>query len=100
MANKNIRNLSTRKGIEENLFENIAQLSHKAASEAEYHKLAQRFMVDDSVIFATSSFYDFLKPENLEKKVHVCNGTACLVANSQKALKKLLEVHISEDEIR
>ncbi len=99
MANKNIRTLSARKGIDDNLFENIAKLAHKASSEKEYHKLAQRFMIDDSVIFATRSFYDFLKPENLDKKVHVCNGTACMVANSQEALKKRLKKHFNKDEI-
>ncbi|MFK5890891.1 MAG: NADH-ubiquinone oxidoreductase-F iron-sulfur binding region domain-containing protein [Flavobacteriaceae bacterium] len=99
MANKNIRTLSARKGIKDNLFENIAKLSHKSSSEAEYHKLAQRFILDDSVIFATRSFYDFLKPENLHKKVHVCNGTACMVSDSQEALKNRLRVHFKEDEI-
>jgi len=99
MANKNIRSLSSRKGLDDNLFENIAHLSHKASSETEYHELAQRFIVDDSVIFATRSFYDFLKPENLNKKVHVCSGTACMVANSQDALKKSLKNHFKDDEI-
>ncbi len=32
MANKNIRALSSRKGLDDNLFENIADLSHKKAS--------------------------------------------------------------------
>ena len=99
MANKNIRALSARKGIEDNLFENIAKLSHKVSTEAEYHKLAQRFMIDDSVVFATRSFYDFLRPDNLNKKVHVCTGTACMVANSQDSLKKRLKAYFKEDEI-
>ena len=65
MANKNIRTLSSRKGLDDNLFEKIAELSKVASTEEEFHQLAQRFMIDDSVIFGALSFYDFLKPENI-----------------------------------
>jgi len=99
MANKNIRTLSARKALDDNLFENISKLSHNAASEAEYHTLAQRFIVDDSVIFATRSFYEFLKPDSQNKKVRICSGTACMLANSQGRLKERLKKYFKEDEI-
>jgi NADH-quinone oxidoreductase subunit F len=99
MANKNIRALSSRKGIDDNLFENISDLSKNAATEEEFHRLSQRFLIDDSVIFGTSTFYDFLKPENRNKKIYVCNGTACMVAGTQDVLNKNLQNHFKSNEI-
>jgi len=99
MSNKNIRTLSSRKGIDDNLFENISTLSKNAATEEEFHQLSKRFLIDDSVVFGTSTFYDFLKPENREKKIHVCNGTACMVANTQNSLSKNLKDHFQANEI-
>jgi len=83
MANKNIRALSSRKELDENLFENIAKASQKTNSKEELQELAKNFMVDDSVVFGTSTFYDFTRETNKNKKVHVCSGTACMVASSQ-----------------
>ena len=99
MANKNIRNLSSRKELEENLFENIAEASQKENSKEELQGLAKKFMIDDSVVLGTSTFYDFTREENKNKKVHVCSGTACMVANSQNSLHKNLENHFDADEI-
>jgi NADH:ubiquinone oxidoreductase subunit F (NADH-binding)/NADH:ubiquinone oxidoreductase subunit E len=99
MANKNIRTLSSRKGLDDNLFENIAELSKTAATEEEFHQLAQHFIIDDSVVFGTSTFYDFLKPENRNKKIHVCNGTACMVSNTQEVLNNNIRNHFQANEI-
>mgnify|MGYP000294809361 FL=1 len=99
MANKNIRTLSSRKELEENLFENIAKASQKENSKEELQQLAKNFMIDDSVVLGTSTFYDFTRAENKNKKVHVCSGTACMVANSQDNLHANLEKHFSKDEI-
>jgi len=99
MANKNIRSLSYRKELEDNLFEQVSKLAKKPASQEEFHELAERFMIDDSVVFGTASFYDFLKPENQNKTVFVCNGTACMVAGTQEKLTKDLEKIVNADEI-
>jgi len=99
MANKNIRSLSSRKELDDNLFENIADLSHKNAPKSAFQKLAKRFMIDDSVVVGTASFYDFTREENRNKKIHVCNGTACMVAKTQSNLHKNLEKHFKKDEI-
>ena len=99
MANKNIRTLSSRKELDDNLFENISELSHKNASKEEFQKLANRFMIDDSVVFGTSSFYDFTREENRTKKIHVCSGTACMVAKSQNNLTSSLEKHFNPEQI-
>ncbi len=99
MANKNIRSLSFRKELDDNLFENITDLSHKNASKSEFQELAKRFMIDDSVVAATASFYDFTRESNRNKKIHVCSGTACMVANTQNSLYKNLENHFDPEEI-
>jgi len=99
MANKNIRALSHRKELDDNLFENIAELAKKSAKQEEYHELAERFMVDDSVVLGTASFYDFLRLGNQHKSVHVCNGTACMVAGTQQKLTENLESFVGADKI-
>ncbi len=99
MANKNIRSLSSRKELDDNLFENIADLSHKNAPKSDFQELAKRFMIDDSVIAGTASFYDFTRESNRNKKIHVCSGTACMVANTQNKLHQQLENHFDKDEI-
>ncbi len=99
MANKNIRTLSSRKELDENLFEEIAVLAKKGAEKEEFQDLAKRFLMDDSVVLGTASFYDFLKPENRDKKVHVCSGTACMVAGTQDKLRDQLKGQFAEEEI-
>ena len=99
MANKNIRSLSSRKELDDNLFENIADLSHKNAPKSDFQELAKRFMIDDSVIAGTASFYDFTRESNRNKKIHVCSGTACMVANTQNKLHQQLENHFDKNEI-
>ena len=99
MTNKNIRSLSSRKELDDNLFENIATLSHQNATKEEFKKLAKRFLIDDSVVVGAASFYDFTREENRNKKIHVCSGTACMVAKSQLDLHKNLKNHFKENEI-
>ena len=99
MANKNIRSLSYRKELDDNLFENIANLSHKNVPKSDFQELAKRFMIDDSVIAGTASFYDFTRESNRNKKIHMCSGTACMVANTQNSLHKNLENHFEKEEI-
>jgi NADH-quinone oxidoreductase subunit F len=99
MANKNIRTLSSRKELDDNLFENIASASQKEDSKEKLQELSKRFMIDDSVVLGTSTFYDFTREENKNKKVHICTGTACMVASSQNNLQGNLENHYKADEI-
>ncbi|SNR38090.1 NADH-ubiquinone oxidoreductase-F iron-sulfur binding region domain-containing protein [Lutibacter flavus] len=99
MANKNIRALSSRKELNDNLFENIAGLSQKNVSKEDFQELAKRFMIDDSVVVGAASFYDFTREENRNKKIHVCSGTACMMANTQSKLKKNIENYFDKSEI-
>jgi NADH-quinone oxidoreductase subunit F len=99
MANKNTRSLSSRKGLDNNLFENISELSVNNAPEEEFQKLAEQFMIDDSVVFGTASFYDFIKPENRTNKIRICNGTACMLAGSQDKIASIISKHFDDEEI-
>lgn len=99
MANKNIRGLSFRKGLENNLFEKIADLSKKNADTAEFQQLSRQFLLDDSVVFGTASFYDFIKQDQRNKRIRLCNGTACMVAGSQSNLKAVVNKHFKAEEI-
>lgn len=99
MANKSIRTLSSRKELDDNLFENMAVASQKSNSKEELQELSKRFMIDDSVVLGASTFYDFTREENKNKKVHVCTGTACMVANTQNNLHKNLAGLFKDDEI-
>ncbi|WP_372792974.1 NADH-ubiquinone oxidoreductase-F iron-sulfur binding region domain-containing protein [Lutibacter sp.] len=99
MANKNIRSLSFRKELKDNLFENIANLSLKNASKEDFQELAKRFLIDDSVVVGTASFYDFTREENRNKKIHICSGTACMTAKTQDNLYKNLDNYFAKDEI-
>lgn len=99
MANKNIRTLSSRKELDDNLFENMATASQENNSKEALQELSKRFMIDDSVVLGASTFYDFTREENKNKKVHVCSGTACMVANTQHNLHENLGSLFKEDEI-
>ena len=99
MANKSIRSLSARKGLEYNLFEKIAELSHNDGNDSDFQQLSKQFFIDDSVVLGTASFYDFIKPDERNKKIRVCNGTACMVAGSQDQVHNLLKPHFESEEI-
>ena len=99
MANKNIRGLSYRKGLENNLFEKIADISNKDADPAEFQQLSKQFLIDDSVVFGTASFYDFIKEDQRNKRIRLCNGTACMVAGSQSKVHTMLDKHFKKDDI-
>lgn len=99
MANKNIRSLSSRKGLEDNLFENISTLAHDNVDEKDFQELARRFMVDDSVVFGTASFYDFTRVKNRHQKIHICSGTACMVAGTQSNLHKNIKKQLGSNAI-
>lgn len=97
----NLSELSGRKGIEESLFDKMGKLAMPtgAPSVEELDKLAEEFLIGKANTFGTSSFYDFLKPENRGKKVYVCNGTACVCAGTQPEVISKLKKTFSADEI-
>ena len=90
---KNLSELSARQGLKNNLFENLAK------PDAKKKQIAKDFLIGDSSVTGTMSFYDFLKDENKNKKVYVCNGSACLCAGTQEKLTNQLEEHFDKNQI-
>ncbi|MEQ8423463.1 MAG: NAD(P)H-dependent oxidoreductase subunit E, partial [Cyclobacteriaceae bacterium] len=93
--------MASRKGLDNPLFEKLVEISKekRVPDPKEMRSLAREFLVGNANVHGTVSFYDFLKAENQSKKIFVCNGSACLVAGTQKNLKKKLEEHFKEEEI-
>jgi len=98
---KNISELSGRKGLENNLFDRLGNLilDSPEPSKDELEKLAGEFLVGTANVYGTTTFYDFLKPGNKDKKVYVCSGSVCLCAGTQDKLKENLLEHFKEEEI-
>ena len=98
---KNLSELSGRKGLVDNLFERIGELSkdNGSPSTTDLETLANEFLIGKANTYGTMSFYDFTKPENKNKKVYICNGSACLCAGKQPAVKEKLLEFYPENEI-
>ncbi len=98
---ENLSKLAGRKGLDRPLFEHLVERSkQKDTTDTQALRLlAREFLVGNANIHGTISFYDFLKAENQGKKVYVCNGSACMVAGTQDALKDKLLGHFKEEEI-
>ena len=98
---ENLSNLSGRKGLKENLFEElgIAARSTGTPSLEKMEELAEEFVMGKANIYGATSFYDFLRPENRGKKVYVCNGSSCMTAGTQKEVKEKLSRQFSIAEI-
>ena len=58
MSSKNIRALSYRKGIEDNLFERISSHGELVSDAEGLKKVAKDFQIGESVVLGTKSFYD------------------------------------------
>lgn len=93
---ENLSKLSSRKGLTENLFENIIQAKGDPIS---LKKIALDYKIGEANTYGTSSAYDFIQGKNAGKKAYICNGSSCLCAGTQESLEKQLLQHFSEDEI-
>ncbi|MBK8922742.1 MAG: NAD(P)H-dependent oxidoreductase subunit E [Saprospirales bacterium] len=98
---KNIGYLSGRKGLADNLFETLGKVAEEQGTvpKAQMEQLAAQFLIGDANVYGSVTFYDFLRPENQGKKVYVCNGSACLTAGTQEALREKLGEHFDAGEI-
>ncbi len=97
---ENLSKLSGRKGLEENLFENlVGAIGPAGASPGALKQLADDYHVGEAIPFGTASFYDFLRRDHLTKKVVVCNGSSCLCAGTQDALVERLAGKMNPEEI-
>ena len=99
---KNLSALSYRKGIEKNIFERMVEAAEADGSAEQndlVHQMGQEHLFGDAITLGAVSFYDFLKKENAGKKVFLCNGSACLCAGTQEALKQQVHGHFPSEEI-
>jgi NADH-quinone oxidoreductase subunit F len=98
---KNLTALSGRKGLTNNLFEKIGDAAEETGTlDPETIKaIADEFLMGTANIYGAASFYDFTKNDNKGKKAFVCNGSACMVAGTQKKVKNALSAHYAEEEI-
>lgn len=98
---KNLGELSGRKGLQDNLFEELGIAARETGTVAreDVEKLAEEFLMGEANVYGTATFYDFLRPENKGKKVYVCNGSSCMTAGTQAALKEKLLQHYKPEEI-
>jgi NADH:ubiquinone oxidoreductase subunit F (NADH-binding) len=96
---KNIRSLSGRKGLGDNLFERIVEVGAGPAAAPEHQALAKEYLIGEAMTFGAASFYDFISEEAVAKKALVCDGSACLCAGTQGAVVDELKKHLDDDEI-
>ncbi|OFY87139.1 MAG: formate dehydrogenase [Bacteroidetes bacterium RIFCSPLOWO2_12_FULL_35_15] len=98
---KNLSELSGRKALDKNLFEELGKAARQTGtpSSEKMEELANEFIMGKANIYGTASFYDFLRPENQGKKVYVCNGSSCMTAGTQPKLKEHLLQHYRSEEI-
>jgi len=98
---KNVRNLSFRKGLDDNLFEHLAEAysGDKGLDQDTLHNIADKYLIGNANVYGAATFYDFLNPEKSNKKVFSCAGSACMLAGTQLGLHKTLEEHFEPSEI-
>ncbi|WP_339611411.1 NADH-ubiquinone oxidoreductase-F iron-sulfur binding region domain-containing protein [uncultured Planktosalinus sp.] len=98
---KNLSELSARKGLKDNLFDRMGKLARQNGTpeKDELERLADEFLIGTANTFGTTTFYDFMKPENKSKKVYVCNGTACVCAGTQDEVIDVLKQNFKAEEI-
>ncbi len=98
---KNLSELSGRHGLDYNLFEELGIVARdsKTPDPEAIEQLRDDFLVGKSNLYGSISFYDFLQPENQGKKVYICNGSSCLTAGTQDALREKLLKQYKPEEI-
>ena len=98
---RNLSNLSGRKGPTRSLLEDLgkaAEVTGTPGPEA-LEDLRKEYLFGKANLLGAATFYDFLRPENQGKKVYLCNGSACLTAGTQQAVREKLRGEFSEHEI-
>lgn len=98
---KNIRSLSARHIEGQTLFEALTETLEKTEQplSEQLSDLSDERLVSRSSLLGASSFYDFLKTDGRGKQAYVCNGTCCLLAGKQDAVRAKLATRFSDDEI-
>ena len=96
---ENISRLSAKKDSQ--LFEklSVAALEPPSQQEESIRKLAEEYLVGTAALKGALSFYDFYRPQHLNQKIHLCNGSACLLSGTQEHLRAKLTEHVKDSEI-
>ncbi len=95
---RTLRGLSARRGLNESLYEEIVRAAGTSKDER-LKAVDGEFMTGRAALMGADTFYDFLHPAHLGKKVFVCDGTACLTSGKQENLRKKLLERFTDDEI-
>lgn len=93
---KNLSSLSHRKGIEQNLFEEIVQAKGEPIRLKE---IAKDYKIGEASVYGPSTAYDFIQGANAGKKAYLCNGSSCLCADTQDRVKQKLTEQFGAEEI-
>ena len=98
---KNLSELSGRKGLTNNLFEELGIAAKQTGTPSleALEALSEKFLMGKANVYGAASFYDFLRPENKGKKVYICNGSACMTAGTQSTLEAKLANQFTASEI-
>lgn len=98
---KNISELSGRKGLQENLFEELGILAKAEGTptKKDLEKLADEFLIGKANVYGSASFYDFTREENKGKKIYVCNGSSCMTAGTQGKVHQKIGEHFAANDI-
>lgn len=96
---KNLRGLSSRRGLTDSLYDTIAGATADGGAEGKLKAAADEFMTGHAAVLSAASFYDFLQPVHHGKKVFMCDGTACLTSGKSEEVRRSLLEKYREDEI-
>lgn len=95
---KNLRGLSSRRGLTDSLYDTIAGTTADGGADGKLMTVADEFMTGHAAVLSAGSFYDFLQPSHHGKKVFMCDGTACLTSGrSEEVRESLLEKYRPEE---
>jgi hypothetical protein len=96
---KNLRGLSSRRGLTDSLYDTIAGVSADGGADGKLIAVADEFMTGHAAVLSAASCYDFLQPSHHGKKVFMCDGTACLTSGKSEKVRQILLEKYREDEI-
>ncbi|MHC1732848.1 MAG: NADH-ubiquinone oxidoreductase-F iron-sulfur binding region domain-containing protein [Bacteroidales bacterium] len=96
---RNLRGLSSRRGLTDSLYDSIADASADGGADGKLLTVAEEFMTGHAAVLSSGSFYDFLQPSHHGKKVFICDGTACLTSGKSEEVRRNLLQKYRTDEI-
>lgn len=98
---KNLRALTARKGLDESLFAALRDGAQdgEGLSAERLRSLAENYLLTPAAVLGTASFYDFLKPLEKNRRTHVCNGAACVLAGRQEDARDRLVREFGAEEV-